>query len=156
MSKTRATYTAGPQATRTACFNCESGQQVMGKFGSYCFECETYNPTGIADEIAEKYFDALQAGDSGRVASIKLILDFCEALTIKTAKGTDYPHLAALAFDCAEGRPEHAAYNANTIALNDCNTPELYARWVKLCELIAQGTITEPGRAVEYLQGVDD
>ena len=65
----------------------------------------------------------------------------------------DYLRLTALAFDYAEARTEYAADTANSDALNDCVDPEMYERWCRLCELIALDKITEPGRAVDYLQG---
>ena len=64
----------------------------------------------------------------------------------------DYLRLAALAFDYATARTETAADVANTAALSDCPTHDLYTRWASLTELIAQGNVTDPALAVAYLQ----
>lgn len=67
-----------------ACFNCENGVLLLGKWGRYCFDCDTYLPTGQADELATKYFTAMEVNDSVRAAELKAQLEHLRAETIKS------------------------------------------------------------------------
>lgn len=67
-----------------ACFNCENGELYLGKHGRYCPDCDTFLPTGQADELAKKYFAATEINDSVRAAEIKIQLDYLRAETIES------------------------------------------------------------------------
>lgn len=87
----------GELAMIPACFNCESGHLFLGKYGRYCPDCDTYLPTGQADELATKYFTAMEINDSVRAGELKVQLEYLRTETIKSLnypegeKGIDPP-----------------------------------------------------------------
>jgi len=39
------------------CNHCETGYMYLGSFGWYCLDCDTFEPTGETDELAERFLD---------------------------------------------------------------------------------------------------
>ena len=72
-----------------ACVNCENGILRPGKYGRYCVNCDTYLPTGKANKLADRYFDALDAGDNIRASEIKIQLETLRIETIETVINAD-------------------------------------------------------------------
>lgn len=148
-----------------ACFNCETGKLLPGKYGYYCPTCDTYLPTGDAAQTVESYFAALGFDDIA-AGEHRQVLDEMRAETIRTAKAIDYTNLAAdidytylakLAFDYVKARTEHATreaeHDAYQIITGADAYPKVYDLWIKLADRIAQGEQIETAAAVEYLQG---
>jgi hypothetical protein len=73
--------------TERTCFNCGEGVMYAGQYGRYCFDCGTYLPTGDAAKLADRYFEANDAGDQTRVVELMAQLDECRRVTIATANG---------------------------------------------------------------------
>lgn len=69
---------------QAACFNCENGILYLGKWGRYCPDCDTYLPTGKADDLAKDYFTAYEINDFSRAGELKAQLEYLRVETIKS------------------------------------------------------------------------
>jgi len=72
--------------TERTCFNCGEGIMLPGRHGRYCFDCGIYLPTGDAEKLASRYFEACDAGDEARATELRTQLEEFRQATIGTAK----------------------------------------------------------------------
>lgn len=72
-----------------ACAHCDGGRKIPGKYGTVCNICQTYEPAGEADAVAEIYMQAVNNGQPTDALLKQLTAYFIDTLETLQTGATD-------------------------------------------------------------------